>query len=307
MRLIFALTARMPMFIDDLSVFIVVAREGSFSAAARILRVAPSSVSRRVLSLERELGAKLLHKTTRQMRLTESGLMLAEKGARALADIESLRDTLSEMERRPTGMVRMTASTGFGRRYIAPLIGRFRELYPEISVDLRLEDEFVDLIREGIDVAVRIGRLPDSNLRHVSLAPVRRVTCGSPGYFARKGKPRRPAELVEHDCVIVGAGAGGEGAWRFAGHAPMRLPSHVQMNTPDVAAAAALGGAGIVHLPTYMVASDIAAGRLEPVLEAFQREPAKGYGIHLLWQERPPARTQALVSFFREVLSSGLG
>ncbi len=180
------------------------------------------------------------------------------------------------------------------------------ELYPEISVDLRRDDDFVDLVREGIDVAVRIGKLADSNFRHVSIAPVPRVTCGSPRYFGRKGKPLRPADLAGHDCIVVGSGAGGAEAWRFARSGPVRLPSPVQVSTSDAAAATALGGGGIVHLPVYMVAADLAAGRLETVLESFEREPTKGYAIHLLWQELPPARTQALISFLREALTSSL-
>lgn len=288
----------------DLHLFVAVVEAGSFSAAGRALGLVPSSVARRVEALERDLGAKLLNRTTRRLGLTEAGSIAYERGQAILRDAQALRGLVGARQSRPSGLLRISASTGFGRRYVAPCLGDFRRAYPEVTLDLRLEDDFVDLVGEGVDVAVRVGRLADSGLRHLALVPVRRRACASPAYLDRRPTPLRPQDLMEHDCVVVGGGVGTAGAWRFARTGPLRPPRTVRVNTPEVALAAALGGAGVAHLPSWLVDEDLRAGRLTPLLAAHEAPAERGDGVHLLWPEHPPAKTIAFVDFLKTRLAA---
>jgi DNA-binding transcriptional LysR family regulator len=290
----------MPLIAAELSLFVLTVDSGSFSAAARHLGVAPSSIMRRIQALEADLGMRLINRSTRRLGLTEAGAVLLERSRRLIADADDLSSALSRNQAAPSGRLRISASIGFGRRYIATAVGDFRRLYPNVSIDLRLEDDYVDLVESGFDIAIRIGRLADSRLRQVTLAPIRRVACASPSYLKSMGTPKRPQELLTHHCLFVGWGAGTQDAWRFARTGRLQLPRHVVVNTPDAAAAAAVGGAGIAHLPTWMVVDDIRAGRLVRLLQPFELGASRVNGVHVLWPERPAAKTKAFVSFLTQ-------
>jgi DNA-binding transcriptional LysR family regulator len=176
-------------------------------------------------------------------------------------------------------------------------LGDFRQICPDVTIDLRLEDGVIDLVESGIDIAIRIGRLADSQLRHVTLAPMHRVACASPLYLTKIGTPKRPQDLHAHPCVFVGRGTGTHDAWHFARTGRLQLPRQIIVNTPDAAVAAAVGGGGIAHLPTWLVADEIRAGRLVRLLQPFELGPSRVNGVHLIWPERPAAKTTAFVSF----------
>lgn len=290
----------MPIVAPELALFVLTIDSGSFSAAARRIGVAPSSIIRRIEALESELGVRLINRTTRGLGLTEAGTRLLERGRRLIAEADELSTTLSRSEAAPSGRLRISASIGFGRRHIATALGDFRQRFPEVTIDLQLDDGFVDLIESNIDIAIRIGRLADSRLRHVTLAPMHRIACASPAYLARAGTPKRPQELHAHDCLFVGGGTGTRDAWRFARAGKLQLPRQIVVNTPDAAVAVALGGGGIAHLPTWIVAEDIRAGRLTRVLRTFEHGPSRLNGVHLIWPDRPAAKTKAFVSFLTE-------
>lgn len=294
----------MPIVAPELALFVLTIDSGSFSAAARQLGLAPSSIIRRIEALEAELGVRLINRTTRRLGLTEAGTRLLERARRLIAEADELSATLPRGEATPSGRLRISASIGFGRRHIAPALGGFRERYPEVSIDLHLEDDFVDLIESGFDIAIRIGRLPDSRLRYVTLAPMRRIACASPSYVARMGTPKRPQDLHAHQCLFVGWGTGTQDAWRFARTGRLQLPRQITVNTPDAAVAAAVGGGGIAHLPTWMIGDDLRAGRLLRLLQTFELAPSRANGVHLIWPDRPAAKTKAFVEFLTKRFSS---
>ncbi|HEY5755649.1 MAG TPA: LysR family transcriptional regulator [Steroidobacter sp.] len=294
----------MPIIAAELSLFVLTVERGSFSAAARHLGVAPSSIMRRIEALESDLGVRLINRTTRRLGLTEAGALLLERGRRLIADADDLSTALARGKVSPSGQLRISASIGFGRRHIATALGDFRQICPDVTIDLQLEDGFIDLVEGGIDIAIRIGRLADSRLRHVTLAPMYRVACASPLYLTKTGTPKRPQDLLAHQCVFVGRGAGTQDAWRFARTGRLQLPRQIIVNTPDAAVATAVGGGGIAHLPTWMVADDIRAGRLVRLLQPFELGPSRVTGVHLIWPERPAAKTTAFVSFLTKRFKS---
>lgn len=286
-------------FPSELPLFVLIAETGSFSATGRKAGLAASSVARRLDALEKELGVRLVNRSTRRLGLTDAGLELLDRARAIISHLDEARTAVVGRDRGPSGLLRVTASFGFGRRHVAPALGEFARLYPALNVELRLEDGFADLIEQGVDLAIRIGRLPDSNLRQVRLAGVRRVACASPGYVGRRGVPQTPEELQDHDCIMVGGGVGLEGAWRFGSGRTPRLTPRISVNSPEGVAAAAVGGAGIAHLPTWMVAEELRLGRLVELLSTFEAPPDRRNGLHLVWPKNEPAKTRAFAEFMK--------
>jgi DNA-binding transcriptional LysR family regulator len=191
-----------PETLGDIAIFVAVVREGSFTRAADKLELSTSQVSKCVNRLERVLGARLLQRTTRRLRLTEAGSALFENSSSALAAIEDAKLAVSKLQGTPRGKLKITSSTAFGTMQLPRVAADLIRQYPELEIELVLEDRLVDLVREGIDVAIRItGDAPDSGLVYRRLAPNRQVICASPEYIARRGLPRAPADLSGHDCV----------------------------------------------------------------------------------------------------------
>jgi LysR family transcriptional activator of dmlA len=287
---------------DDLKLFIVVAQERSLSAAARTIRSTPSTVSRRISALEMEFGASLINRTTRQLSLTSAGQIVLERSRQIVRDIDALRDELSQAQEKPTGTLKISASVGFGGRYVAPLLGEFRRRYPQVRIDLRLEDERIDLVAGEADVAIRVGTLPDSQLRHVSLASLHRVACASPAYVRFRGRPSIPGDLLQHDCIVVRAAGRAGGAWQFRDTKALQFRPVVTVSSHEAASAAALSGAGVAHLPWWLVAKQMQSGSLERLLPDFE-QPDVG-GVHVLWVGQAPARVRVFVAFLRERIRS---
>jgi DNA-binding transcriptional LysR family regulator len=253
-----------------LQAFVQVAETRSFSAAARRLRSSKSAVSRQVSSLEAELGARLLHRTTRALALTEAGRGYFERASRILADLDEADRSVGALQAAPRGRLRVNAPMSFGFLHLAPAIPDFLARYPDVELDMIMNDRFVDLIDEGFDVAVRIGHLEDSSLVARRLAPVRRVVCASPGYLAARGTPASPDELKAHECLCY---SNVPREWRFAtadGRPwSVEVRGRLSTNNGDGLRVAALKGMGIINQPTFIVGGDLQSGTLVSLLDVF--------------------------------------
>ena len=243
-----------------------------FPQAARRLRSSKSAVSRNVGALESELGVRLFHRTTRSLTLTEAGRGYFERATRILADLEEANLAVSQLQSAPRGRLRVSAPMSFGFLHLAPALPDFLARYPEVAVDLAMNDRFVDLIDEGFDVAVRIGAMEDSSLIARRLAPIRRVVCASPAYFEARGLPLSPDDLKGHECLFNSNIASSQ-EWRFTAPDgkswPVEVKGRLSANNGDALRAAALQGLGIVNLPTFIVGGDLQAGALVTALDEF--------------------------------------
>lgn len=259
-----------------MTVFAAVCDAGGFAPAARRLGVSPPVVTRQIAALERRLGVRLLHRTTRKVRLTEAGERYLESARRVLAEVEEAEERARGDRERPRGRLVVTAPVIFGRLHVAPLLRDYLAEYPDVSAELILNDRNLHLIDEGIDVAIRIGALEDSSLVARRLGETRRVVAAAPGYLERRGRPQRPQDLLKHDALFFAPFAGPH-EWTFysrrEGKARLErvaLQTRFVTNSGDAAIDFALAGHGIVHGLLYQVREHIAAGRLELLLEAYE-------------------------------------
>jgi DNA-binding transcriptional LysR family regulator len=252
--------------------FVKVAETHSFSEAAQRLRLSKSLVSRQIAALEAELGARLFHRTTRSMTLTEAGRGYFERASRILADLDDANRSVIQLQSAPRGRLRVSAPMSFGFLHLAPALADFLARYPEVEVDITLNDRFVDLVDEGFDVAVRIGSLEDSSLVGRKLAPIRRVVCASPAYLNARGVPASPDELRTHDCVC-NTNVPMAREWGFIKSDgrpwPVEVRGRMTTNNGDTLRVAAISGIGFVNLPTFIVGSDLQTGTLVAVLDKF--------------------------------------
>jgi DNA-binding transcriptional LysR family regulator len=273
-----------PETLGDIAIFAAVVREGSFTRAADKLELSTSQVSKCVNRLERSLGARLLHRTTRRLRLTEAGSALYENSSSALAAIEDAKLAVSKLQGTPRGKLKVSTSTAFGAMQLPRIIRDLTAQYPELEVELVLEDRHVDLVREGIDVAVRItGEAPDSGLVYRRLAPNRQVVCASPAYIERRGLPRTPADLASHDCVAHSARATPR-VWHLTGpdgeQVSVQINGRPMINSALAVRQAALEGLGIIELNSYLVGEDIIAGRLVRLLPQYRPKELHFYAVY---------------------------
>jgi DNA-binding transcriptional LysR family regulator len=293
--------------LDRLTGLIAFARTaslGSYTAAARVLAVSPSAVSKSVQRLEEQLGLSLITRTTRSLTLTPEGRDLHERALRLLREADDIEQAVLAARAEPSGTLKVTAPLPIGLHLLCPALPRLRERYPKLSIDLRLNDRIVDIIEEGIDVAIRVGELADSRLVSRRLAPNRLCTYASPAYLARRGTPAHPYELVDHDCVNLRFQSSGQSLrWQF------RIEGRVVEITPEpavmvdasdgvVAILAAGGGIGVSS--TYIAAPHVARGELVPILAAYAVERSS---ITALWPEsrRASPNVKAFLAFLSEV------
>ena len=278
--------------LKQLETFVAVASRGSLTAAARQENVAPAIIGRRLDALEARLGVKLMVRTTRRITLTHEGSAFLEDCQRLLTDLSNAEASVSAGGVKASGHVRITAPAGFGRRHVAPLVPRFRELHPEVTLSLNLSDRVVDVAGEGYDCAVRVGDLPDSSLVSVRLADNRRLCVAAPGYVQRHGRPATPADLVRFDCLTLSSDASQTRGWAFsvpAGTAGEREIIHLRPGGPldcsdgQVLHEWCLSGQGIAWRSTWEVEADLRAGRLVTVLDDFAAPPN---GIYALFPQR---------------------
>ncbi len=284
--------------LDAMNAFVQVVTLGSYAEAGRALGLTRSAVSKAVMELEQLLGARLLDRTTRRVGPTEAGLAYYERCADILARVEETELQVSRMHDEPKGVLRVNAPMSFGALYLGPAIAEFMRAYPELKIELTLNDRFIDPIEEGVDITIRIAALADSSLIARKLGPARRVVVAAPSYLAKYGKPSGPEELASHHCLTYGHTTTLQ-RWHLMrdGEAiTVPINSTLCSNNGDVLRAAALAGQGITQLPTFLVGPDIEAGRLQMVLERF---PPAELGIYALYTPNRylAAKTRVLIDF----------
>jgi DNA-binding transcriptional LysR family regulator len=259
--------------LDELAIFVAIVEAGSLVGASRRLRRSPPAITRALSSLENRLGVRLVDRTTRRLAPTEAGSLFAERARTLLAGYEEVLLGASHAPIR--GVLRITAPVQFGRRHVAPIVSAFLNEYPDVGVELSLNDRNLDLIEEGLDLAVRIGPLADSSLVARQVGSVRRVVVASPAYLARRGEPRTPSDLATHD-TIFGMARSTAREWRF-GPSPrgpqVRLSPRLLVDDVETQLQAAQAGRGIARVLSYQVAEELAAGSLVRILQNFEPEP----------------------------------
>jgi DNA-binding transcriptional LysR family regulator len=279
---------------DAMRTFLAVAEAGSFSAVARAHDVAVSSVSRKIDTLEAELAVKLFHRSSRLVMLTDAGEQFLPRARNIVAELDDAKGDLSALHTDPRGLLTVTAPSAFGRRHVSPAVASFLKLFPQTQIDLHVSDRLVDLSAQRVDVAIRIGALPDSDLVATRLAPLRRLACASPDYLARHGRPAGPADLLQHNCLTVASTPVPAGWWCFAGiHRGAPLPVRGSFRTDDTESLllAAAAGVGIVHLASWLVSDMVSAGRLVPLFPELPLPlPTAQAAIHAV---RLPGRSHA--------------
>ncbi len=292
--------------LEALAIFAKVVELRSFAAAAEDLNLSKATVSKAVTRLEARLGARLFNRTSRRLALTDAGRALAEPAARVLADAEAAEAQALEQSAAPRGAVRLAVPMSFGLSDVAPILPAFLEAYPDVFVDLHLSDAMVDLIGEGFDMALRIAALPDSSLMARRLRSVKRHLVGSPDYFARRGTPTHPSQLVDHCCLAYAYVPSPE-TWRFTHasgeEASIRIEGPLKANNASALLPALRAGRGVALQPDFICGPALAEGDLVAVLEDWTPPPI---ALHLVMPPGGPrpARVEALADFLVRRLSA---
>jgi DNA-binding transcriptional LysR family regulator len=288
---------------EDLRTFVTVVQSRSFASAARRLGVVKSAVSRRVQELEERLGSHLINRSTRTLSLTETGRAFFEKAVGVLAGLEEAEGVAANGAVEPVGTLRILGPTAFGRVHLVPIICSFMEQHSRLTVELSLSDEFVDLVAEGFDMAVRIGELKDSTLAARRLGDIRRVACASPAYLNRFGTPREPKDLAHHRGLQYSL-VEEKSYWRFVDPRTRKeqivsVSSRLLLNNGDALCSAAIAGAGIAVLPTFIIHKAVVDGALVPVMLPYEKVPTS---IHVVYPSRRlmPAKVRAFVDYLAE-------
>jgi DNA-binding transcriptional LysR family regulator len=284
--------------LESMSILVAVVDAGSLSAAARHLGMPLATVSRKVAELESHLKTRLLHRTTRQLSLTEAGASYVAACRRILEDIGEAERTATGEYAAPKGELVVTAPVVFGRLHIVPVVAEFLAHYPEIDIRLVLTDRVVHMMDEQVDVAVRIGELPDSALMATRVGTVRRVVCASPAYLATHGAPARPRDLSGHNCITFEV-LESKRAWVFeTGKSELSVPVHSRLavNTAEAAIAAAILGVGLIRVLSYQVADAIREQTLRVVLDTFESAPLPISLVHT-GQAPLPLKLRAFLDF----------
>lgn len=288
------------------AIFAKVVDSGSFAAAAQALQLSKPTVSKAVTRLEARLQVPLLQRTTRQLTLTETGRAALDHARRLLEEGEAAEMEAIAQVSRPYGLVHMTAPMSFGQQQLAPLLPRFLNAYPDVSLDLRLSDEQEDIVGKGFDLALRIAALADSSLMARKLCPVARPLVAAPAYLAAHGRPAHPSELLQHKAIHY-SNVPNVGLWRLQHEAGEtwegRVPGRVTINNADVVVPALVDGAGLAIQPIFSVWREIASGRLEVVLPGWSLVPVSLYLVTPPHRLRP-SRVRVLMDFLAEHLSN---
>jgi DNA-binding transcriptional LysR family regulator len=284
--------------IADYQAFVAVVEKGSLTGAAGQLGRSLQSVSRSLAAVERGLGVELVRRTTRRSTPTDAGLALYRRLSAALSEIDAARQETANRQWEASGLLRITSSTAFAPLYIVPAAGAFLAAHPKVEIELGVSDHYVDLVSEGFDLAVRIGELPDSSLKAKRLANLRRVVFASPDYFAKHGRPRRPDDLVNHECIVRTAAREGN-AWPFRIDGRLRtvrVLGRFRSSSAVAANEAAAQGLGIGNAPLWQVRALVDRGAVELALTRFEPPPVP---IHAVWPATKvlAAKTQLFVDF----------
>lgn len=283
--------------LDSLKVFVTVAEAQGFAPAARRLQLSAPAVTRAIAALERHLGARLLQRSTRSVRLTDIGERFLGDCKRILADLAEAEASAGGAHTAPQGTLAITASSMFGRMHVAPIALDFLALHPQITIRGVFVDRVVHLMDEGFDVAVRIAQLPDSGLTAVRVGSMRRVVVASPDYLAARGTPQSPAELSAHDAIGFSQTDGIVAPWSFKGARDGTQPRiRLATNAGEVAIDAAVRGQGLARALRYQIDAQVRAGRLQIVLAEFEPEPLPVHLVHMAGR-MAPAKLRAFIDF----------
>lgn len=272
---------------NDMHAFVRVVESGSFAAAAESLSLTPSAISKIVSRIEDRLHVRLLTRTTRRLALTPEGQIYLNRAREILGAIEAVESEISAARGKPSGMIRINAGTAVGKHQLAPMIGEFLRLYPDVSVELSITDRQIDLIAEHMDIVIRTGPLADSSLHVRKLADSYRVICASPEYLAKHGEPKVPSDLLHHNCLLI-SHVPNLARWPF--HTPeginaLKVSGNIAIDNADILRDMAVHGYGIARLGEVLVRSAIADGRLVPLLTGFHASES-----FPIWAIMPPGR-----------------
>lgn len=271
---------------SSVEIFVRVVATGSFTSAATALGISRSQASRGVQTLEDRLGARLLHRTTRSVALTDAGAAFYERASRLLGDLDEAEALVTNLQAEPRGTLRVSVPMSFGVRYLAPAFAAFLRGHPDLTIEASYTDRRVDLLEEGVDLAVRVGLLEDSSLIARRLAPTTRRVVASPAYLAARGTPTRPEELRDHSALLYTLQTSGP-TWLFQGpegEVGVRVTGRLVTNSGEALLEAARAGLGLAMLPDFLVADDLASGALVSVLDPWAH---RGLAI---WALYPPGR-----------------
>ncbi len=291
--------------LSDVAFFSVVAKHGNLREAARQLGVTPPAVSKRLLSLERRLGVRLMQRTTRRASLTPEGETYLVEGAQVLEQLEALERKVAGSRAIPKGVLRVVATLGFGRKHVSPVLSQFARRYPEVEVQLTLTDRPVDLIQQGFDLQIRVGELPDSSLTARLLAHNRRVLGAAQTYLDRHGRPATPRELGQHACLFIQESDETFGTWHFKAGAvaeTIKVRGPLASNDGECVVNWATDGHGILLRSLWEIAPLLRAGTLQAVLPRWDLPPADIYAVFPT-RNHLSAKTRALVDFLLEAFA----
>jgi DNA-binding transcriptional LysR family regulator len=281
--------------LESMSVFVAVVAAGSFSAASRQLRMPLPTVSRKVAEIESHLKAQLLVRSTRKLVLTEAGQAYVEDCKRILEAVTAAERGASGEYNAPQGELTVTAPIVFGRLHVVPVVTGFLRAYARVDVRLLLADRALNLVEDRLDLAVRIGPLPDSRLVASRVGQIRRVVCASPEYLKERGTPRTPQDLLQHDCVTF-AGLADAGSWVFRDHETVRVHSRLTASTAEAAIDATVASLGLTCTLSYQIADAVKAGRLAVVLRKFEPAPLPVSLIYVR-ESRITAKLRAFIDY----------
>jgi DNA-binding transcriptional LysR family regulator len=292
--------------ITGMQVFSRAAIGGSLSAAARHLGLSPGMATRHLDSLEERLGVRLFHRSTRKLTLTEAGQQYLEFCTRLLPELDEVEAMIASQRAEATGLLRLNAPLTFGVRYVVPLIPAFSQSHPKVTIDLGFNDRVVDLMDEGWDLTIRVGRLRDSRLVSRKLAESAMIVCAAPSYWSRHGKPKNVADLQTHNCLsFTMSNISRTDEWFFGPNRETRVPikGTLRANNGDALISVARAGLGVIYEPEFIVAEAIGRGDLEAV--TLDLPAADLGGIHLLHSpsRRPPAKVRAMIDFLVDAFS----
>jgi len=284
--------------LERMAIFARVVETKSFSAAARRLGLSKSLVSKHVSQLEKSVGARLLNRTTRNMSLTEAGAVFYDHCARIVEELEEAKLAVGRLHSEPRGVLKLSASVAFGTLHIAPALPEFLARHPEVSIDMVITDRFVDMAEEGYDLAIRIAKDPGQNLVARRLAGVNRRMCATPEYFARRGVPRVPEDLLQHNCLTY-THFNPQDPWRLqgpAGEISVPASGNLRLNDDEALAQAVLGGLGVGLLPTFIIGQELQSGRLQAVLSEYVALERQIYSVYLP-NRHLSAKVRAFIDF----------
>ena len=290
----------------DIAVFVRIVERGSFTLAAQDLSLSRAVVSKYVTRLEKRLGARLLHRTTRRLSLTEAGAALFEASRGAIERIEEAEAAVAQLQSAPRGRLKVSAPMSFGILHLGPALAEFSRANPAVSLEVKLEDRFVNLVEEGVDVAIRIGTLTDSSLVARRLSSTRQVVCASPEYLAKHGEPEMPEDLASHNCLLYSYSSA-VNVWRFTGpdgrEIPIAVSGNLRVNNGIVEAEAAVAAMGILMSPSFYVGPLIRAKKLKQILARYR---LADLGIYAVYSERSqvPPKVRAFVDFLAKRFGS---